>query len=189
MADEQPHVHLDAVQPRGSARLIASVVLIVVLASIALFAITLISDDSAPQSRQLGAIVPSVKGTTMTGEEFDIDQHRGEWVLVNFFATWCPPCVIEHPELVAFAERNAGRASVVSIAFEDSVDKVEDFFATHGGNWPVFTEDIGQASLNFGVVKLPESFLVDPTGVVVKKLEGGITAAQIEDLIAEFEES
>lgn len=182
-------VPLEAVQARGSAKLIASIVLVVVVAAIAIFGIALIDDDSAPKGRLVGNMVPPVAGTTMTGEHFDIDQHRGEWVVVNFFATWCPPCIVEHPELVTFAERNAGRASVVSIAFEDAAVDVEEFFRDHGGNWPVFTEDVDRASVNFGVVALPESFLVDPTGHVVTKLEGGVTAVQLEDKIAEFENS
>lgn len=182
-------VPLAAVQPRGSARLIASIVLVVVIAAVAIFAIALMDDDTSAQGRLVGDIVPPVAGITMTGDEFDIDQHRGEWVVVNFFATWCPPCIIEHPELVTFAERNAGRATVVSIAFEDSAEDIEEFFLEHGGNWPVFTEDIDRASVSFGVVALPESFIVDPTGQVVAKITGGVTAVELEDKIVELEES
>jgi cytochrome c biogenesis protein CcmG/thiol:disulfide interchange protein DsbE len=122
----------------------------------------------------------------MTGDEFDIDAHRGRWVVVNFFATWCPPCVEEHPELVAFDERNGSRVQLVSVAFDDTeVDAVERFFADNGGDWPVITSGAGGASLDYGVKKLPESFLVDPSGTVVAKINGGVTAAQLDALIAE----
>src|SRR4029453_18675476 len=56
------------------------------------------------QSPLLGKVAPALSGTTLDGESFDIDDHRGEWVVVNVFATWCRPCVQEHPQLVAFDE-------------------------------------------------------------------------------------
>lgn len=144
--------------------------------------------DTASDARSplLGSVTPELVGTTLSGGEFDIDEHRGQWVLVNFFATWCPPCVEEHPELVLFSERNEGTVQVVSVAFDDTeVDRVEKFFADHGGDWPVITGGASGASLDYGVKKLPESFLVDPAGVVAAKINGGVTAAQLERYIAE----
>ena len=84
-------------------------------------------------------------GSTLSGGDFDIDQHRGQWVLVNFFATWCPPCVEEHPELVEFSERNGESVQLVSVAFDDTeLDEVETFFADNGGDWPVITGGCGR---------------------------------------------
>ncbi len=106
-------------------------------------------------------------------------------MLVNFFATWCPPCVKEHPELVKFSERDGDRVQLVSVAFDDTeVDQVTTFFADNGGDWPVITGGADGASLDYGVKKLPESFLVDPSGTVVVKINGGVTAGQLESLIA-----
>lgn len=130
----------------------------------------------------VGSLAPELVGKTTTGERFDLDRERGKWVLVNFFATWCPPCVNEHPELVRFSQENVDRATVVSVAYDDAPEAIEQFFAEHGGDWPVLAEDTG-ASVEYGVIKLPESFLVDPTGKVVKKLTGGVTAAELESLI------
>ena len=104
---------------------------------------------------------------------------------MNFFATWCPPCVQEHPELVKFSQETAGTAQVVSVAFDDTPDKITEFFAQNGGDWPVLANDTGDASIDYGVVKLPESFLVNPEGTVVKKLAGGVTAAELEQIIAD----
>lgn len=135
----------------------------------------------------VGNLAPELVGRTTAGDSFDLDRLRGQWVVVNFFATWCPPCVQEHPELVRFSESNEGRATVVSVAYDDTPEKIEEFFATHGGDWPVIASDTG-ASVEYGVVKLPESFLVDPEGTVVAKLAGGVTAEQLERRIARAEE-
>ena len=114
---------------------------------------------------------------------FDIDKYRGQWVLVNFFATWCPPCVAEQPELVKFAADNAGSVQLVSVAFDDTTENVEQFFAERGGDWPVLAEETGAAAIDYGVVKLPESYLVDPSGTVVEKLIGGVRAADVQELV------
>lgn len=132
----------------------------------------------------LGALTPPVAGVTVKGEPFDIDDWRGRWVLVNFFSTTCVPCVIEHPELVAFSERSAAYAEVVSVVFDDSPADVRDFFAANGGDWPVLAEGSGAAAVGYGVTGVPESYLVAPSGVVVFKQLGGVTADGIDAVIA-----
>ena len=132
-----------------------------------------------------GKLAPALTGTTTTGEAFDLDKYRGEWVLVNFFATWCPPCVAEQSELVKFADSTAGKAQVVSVAFDDTSDNVTKFFAERGGNWPVLAARTGTAALDYGVVKLPESYLVSPTGTVVKKLISGMTSDEVVKVMSE----
>ncbi len=141
------------------------------------------SDAGPAGSAAVGGLAPALTGTTLDGEPFDLDDLRGEWVVVNFFATWCPPCVTEHPELIRFAEANEGRAEVVSVAFDDTDERVGEFFAANGGDWPVLTGDTQSASLDYGVVKLPESYVIDPNGTVVAKLDGGVTADELQAVV------
>ena len=167
--------------------------------ALGLLIVLLATGDPASQRAQnstaLGEIVPLIEGEDLDGLWFDIDDHRGQWVVVNFFSTTCVPCIVEHPELVAFAERRAvtGDAIVVSVAFDDSTANVRDFFLENGGNWPVITGETGSIAVDFGVTAVPESYLVAPTGIVVDKLIGGVTAAQldgrIETLLAQAEEA
>jgi cytochrome c biogenesis protein CcmG, thiol:disulfide interchange protein DsbE len=165
--------------------MIAAVVGVSILALVAVLVVSPGNSGDAERSPLLGRAAPQLIGATMAGSEFDIDDHRGQWVLVNFFATWCPPCIDEHPELVQFSERNPS-VQLVSVAFDDTeVDRVERFFDQNGGDWPVITGGAGGASLDYGVKKLPESFLVDPSGAVAVKINGGVTAAQLEAYIAE----
>lgn len=170
------------------APIIAGIVGIAVAALVVLFATAPRGDEKADTSTLVGNISPDLQGTTADGEQFDIDDHRGQWVLVNFFATWCPPCVEEHPELVELSERDDGQLQVVSVAYNDEDAKVAEFFETNGGSWPVLLGGADGASLDFGVKKLPESFLIAPSGVVAVKLNGAVTAEQIDQLIAEQSE-
>jgi cytochrome c biogenesis protein CcmG, thiol:disulfide interchange protein DsbE len=164
----------------------ASIVGVLVLAFVGLLA----TRDTGPRegrSALIGLPAPQVAGSTLDGADFDLDDLRGRWVLVNFFATWCPPCIVEHPELVAFHEAHAetGDVEVVSVAFQDSVAEIEEFFASYGGEWPVLAEGVNSVAVSWGVTALPESFLVSPQGVVVYKFTGGVTYEALETVLAE----
>jgi cytochrome c biogenesis protein CcmG, thiol:disulfide interchange protein DsbE len=180
-ADEPPR--------RRRTGLIVSLVVALLAAG---FVVVLATSEPASERRArsplVGRAVPSLAGETLDGGSFDIDDHRGRWVLVNFFATWCAPCRIEHPELQAFEEahRPAGDAAVVSVVYRDTEANTRDFFADNGGDWPVLLNEDGRAPVDFGVVKVPESYLVDPGGIVVAKFNGGVTQEDLDATIADF---
>lgn len=142
--------------------------------------------DRAVDSPLLGQAAPRIEGTTTEGRPFDSATFDGRWLVVNFFATWCVPCVQEHPELIAFEDAQArqGQANVVSVVFDDQPDAVRRFFDRNGGDWPVVLTD-GTVVADWGVAGVPESYLVDPGGIVRAKLVGGVTAAGLDRLVAE----
>ncbi len=133
--------------------------------------------DRISVSPVVGKPVPALEGTTLSGEEFDIDDHRGQWVVINLFATWCVPCQVEHPELVAFDEQHeaTGEVQLVSVVFGDRDDEVRAFFTERGGDWPVLGEAYSSIIVNFGATGVPETFLVAPNGIVVDRVLGGVT--------------
>lgn len=163
-----------------------------VAVTLGLFVLLLATRDSGGDSidRSIeGSLAPAVVGVTTAGNDFDLDDERGRWVVVNFFSTNCRPCIIEHPELVAFDEAHAeaGDATVVSIAFDDSAENVAEFFTTNGGDWPVIVDDTGPIAIDYGVTGVPESYLVAPSGLVAWKIVGGITRADLENAIDDLE--
>ncbi|MGH9244290.1 MAG: TlpA family protein disulfide reductase [Acidimicrobiales bacterium] len=137
----------------------------------------------------LGNVAPPLRGPTLDGGEFDLDDQRGRWVVVNFFATWCVPCRQEHPELVSFARRHAqvGDASVVTAIYDDDPEAVREFFDRHGGDWPIVSGDTGQIALEWGVAGVPESYLVDPLGFVRYKVIGGVTATGLDRALEQLQ--
>lgn len=158
--------------------------LVVMAAFIAILAFT---DDGDAPSPLLGRQAPPIESTTIDGEAFSLDDYRGQFVIVNFFAPWCIPCVREHPELDNFQRRHAaaGDAELVSVVFDAEVESVREFFADNGGDWPVATDDDQRIALDWGVTGLPESYLVAPDGIVLTKITGGVTAADLDALLAQ----
>jgi cytochrome c biogenesis protein CcmG, thiol:disulfide interchange protein DsbE len=133
---------------------------------------------------------PAIVGNTLDGSTFDLSRRRGSWVVLNFFQSTCVPCIQEHPEVVAFAEQQAALgpdgAELVTIIFSDRAQRVQEFFdANGGGDWPVVLEGAG-VSVDYGVTKVPETWVIDPNGRVVWRTIFTITAdglaAQVQQL-------
>jgi cytochrome c biogenesis protein CcmG/thiol:disulfide interchange protein DsbE len=182
----------DAAGPERTGRtaLVAAVVVAVLVALlVAILATRDPSTERQTQSPLLGRVAPPIEGTTLEGESFDLDEWRGRWVVVNFFASWCIPCIEEHPQLIAFdeAHRERGDAAVVSVTYDNRSDDARAFFERNGGDWPVVDDPENSIGVAYGVARVPESFLVSPTGLVVQRLVGGVTAQQLTDLIDEYE--
>ena len=189
--DDAPVVDGDGgdAAPRHTARYVAIGIGVVLALLVAVFATRESYDARVESSPLVGKPAPELTGTSIIGEpeRFDLAAGSGEWTVVNFFASWCTPCKVEHPELVTFSQRHglAGDARVVSVVFDDERSDVEEFFAERGGEWPVLDDPDGRIALDWGVLKLPESYLVDPDGLVRGKIAGGVTADFLDGVLAE----
>ena len=127
----------------------------------------------------LGKPAPAVVSTTLDGKPFDLTRRKGSWVVLNFFQSTCLPCKAEHPELVAFAAQQAGiadGAELYTVVKDDSDAAVAKWFAEHGGSWPIVKDDDGSISTAFGVAQVPETWIIDPSGIVVRRYARTITA-------------
>ena len=179
-------------RPRRRRRtaLFVSIALAVVLAVfVAVLATREPSQDRVTDSPLVGEVAPPVRGTSLVdGADFDLDALRGQWVVVNFFATWCVPCRTEHPELLSFSRRHAqaGDASVVSVVFQDDAEAVRDYFVEEDSGWPVLDGSGTGVILDYAVAQVPESFIVSPTGYVVAKVTGGVTSVGLDRLIEDL---
>lgn len=174
------------VRRRGPIFFVALGVAVVLAVFVAVLATREPSQDRAADSPLVGEVAPPIQGESLsTGEAFDLDSLRGQWVVVNFFATWCVPCRVEHPELLSFSRRHAqiGDASVVSVVFDDDADEVRQYFEDNDSTWPVIDGSGTGVILDYAVAQVPESFVVSPTGFVVAKITGGVTSVGLDQLL------
>lgn len=162
--------------------------------AIALLVTVLATRDPASsrlvRSPLVGRTAPDMDAPTINDAgRFSLSDQRGKWLLVNFFATWCVPCQQEHDDLVRFAAAHtgAGDAAVVSVVFSDETSDVRKFFARRGGDWPVVADENGTYATAWGVARVPESYLVAPSGLVVGKITGGVKFAFLQAQLARFE--
>ena len=168
MSDGDVLTAVAAPQRRRAARFVA-VPLAVLLILLVLVLVTRKSAaDRADFDPLEGKPGPAIQGTTLDGQAFDLDRYRGEFVALNFFATWCVPCQSEHPYLLSFAQRHqqAGDVQLVTIVFNDDARTVRDYFAQNGGTWPVVNGDQGRIALDYSVIKVPDTYIIDPLGIV-----------------------
>jgi peroxiredoxin len=134
--------------------LIAAVFFVVVLSSL------------PPPRRAMTApdfVLPDLSGKVVRMQDL-----RGKVVLVNLWATWCPPCVEEMPTLEALAKKMAGRDFVLVAISEDEQPKlVKPWIEGRGLTFPVLLDERGAVGHDYGVTGYPETFIIDRQGKVV----------------------
>lgn len=125
----------------------------------------------------------------MHEKEQHISQYRGKWVVVNFWATWCAPCLAEIPDLQAFHDdHQAQDAVVVGVNMESiELDKLRDFAKEKSITYPIWHMEPEVETALGQVVGLPTTFMVDPEGTVVAREIGTVSAKEIEDFMRRYE--
>lgn len=128
---------------------------------------------------------PSLSVKTLDGAMFDLAAHRGKWVVVNYWATWCGPCLKEMPELSAL-DAMRDQIDVVGLAYDDiKPAELRAFLQQHPVVYPIAIVDTYAPPADFAAPEgLPMSYLIAPDGTVAKRFMGPVTAAQIDAEIA-----
>lgn len=127
---------------------------------------------------------PELELTTVDGGKFVLADQRGKWVVVNYWATWCPPCLKEMPELGEL-DRDRDDLVVVGLAFEEiELAEMQAFLKTHAVSYPIAVVDVYQPPADFDVPRgLPQTYLIAPDGQVAEKILGPVTRVELEQLI------
>jgi thiol-disulfide isomerase/thioredoxin len=132
----------------------------------------------------LGA-TPALSVATLDGGRFELAEHRGQWVVVNFWATWCPPCIKEIPDLTDFDARRDD-ARVIGLAFEEIEEsELRAFLEKHPAGYPIAHVDPYEPLADFAAPRgLPMTYLIDPQGRVARKFLGPVTGKDLDAAIA-----
>jgi peroxiredoxin len=121
-----------------------------------------------------GSPAPPLRLTAMQGGEVDREDYRGRVVLVNFWATWCPPCVEEMPSLERL-HRTLGPEGLVvlGVSIDEDGGALQDFVKRAGVTFPILRDPGGRkAAAAWRTTGWPETFVVDRSGRIVRKIVG-----------------
>jgi peroxiredoxin len=180
----------EAERRRDRETIVALLVLVVLALSVPVF-----RDAAVPQRTVVATAADSIPALdaapgftlqTPEGESVSLADFKGKVVLVNFWATWCPPCVREIPRLARIAEEGRAKGLVVlgvNTTFQDDPAKVEQFMREHRISYPVLLDPQGEAGRVYPVQLMPTSFVIDRTGKIAITKVGEIDETTLQEQI------
>lgn len=151
---------------------------LMLFAALAALLFIALGHEETPVDRWVGKPLPALSATELGAEEASPIAPRRGLTLINLFASWCTPCLAEHPVLKQLKE--AGGVTLVGIAWNDTDASIRDFLEKHGDPYDrVYIDHKGNAALPLGVRGIPESFLVDGDGRILYHIAGPIDEATL----------
>lgn len=149
-----------------------------------LFALRVEQGALPADSPLVGREAPAFDLPGLTDGRVRLRDFAGDFVIINFWASWCVPCREEAPVLEEFAQRNADAGvSVIGIVWSDDPSSARAFREEFGLTFPQATDPTGVTALDYGVRGVPETYVVSPAGVVMAKLIGAVRPGVLDDLL------
>ncbi len=166
--------------------MLSSLVVLVMAVGLSFLLITRhpVSATIAP-SPLLGKVAPALSGSELDGGTFNLREHRGHIVVVNFWSSWCVACVQEAPSLSSFAwhERDRG-VILIGVVFNDTLSSARGFESHYGSLYQSLIDPKGTMANTYGVTAPPTTFVIDRRGRVVATLLGPVSTAQLYSAIS-----
>jgi cytochrome c biogenesis protein CcmG/thiol:disulfide interchange protein DsbE len=151
----------------------------VALLVLGLLAYALIAGPSEPP--QVGSPVPDFQLTALDGSAMKLSDHQGKVVVLNFFASWCAPCRQEAAALEqTWRDHQDGGVQFLGIAYQDAASKAQAFLSEFDVTYPTAVDPGDRTARAYGVTGVPETFVIDQQGQLVRHFIGSITLAQLQ---------
>ena len=181
-----------SIKRRRIAPLIVGAIAIVMIGLVVVLAGADSGSEESADSPLIGRPAPEATGTLDDGSSFDLSRRKGSWVVLNFFDPECVPCIQEHPELVQFAEDQESLgtegAELYSVIVRGDRAEIDEFFEERGGEWPQIYSEADEFPVSFGVAAVPETWIIDPSGVVQLRIISKVSAEQLNTILLQFRE-
>jgi len=127
---------------------------------------------------------PDLELVDLEGREVSLQDYRGQVVLVNNWATWCPPCRAEMPILETYYQAHKDEGFVlIGIEAGEPADDVVEFVENYGISFPVWLDPESKAIIGFRNMALPSSYVINPDGMIVLAWTGAVTLNSLEEYL------
>lgn len=140
---------------------------------------------------QSGQLAPGFTLTDLQGNQVKLSDYKGKKVLLNFWATWCPPCRVEMPHMQKFYEDYQSEDVVIlginMTLTEKNPDDVKEFVNDEQLTFPIVLDEKGNILQTYQVIAYPTSYLLDSKGVIQEKFIGAISYEIMEEYISKIE--
>ncbi|HPI39910.1 MAG TPA: TlpA disulfide reductase family protein [Pseudobdellovibrionaceae bacterium] len=135
-------------------------------------------DSSVQRSFELGNSFPDFEGTDIQGRPFKSSNFKDQVVIINFWASWCAPCIEEIPSLIKLVNELDGKVQLIAISSDYSLEEIETFKKSFPGlnhkNITIYWDNDRSYMKRFNIFKLPESYILRKNSVIAKKISGTI---------------
>ncbi len=143
--------------------------------------------DSSGEARIIREIAPDFDLTLFDGSHLASDALRGQFVMVDFWASWCVPCKVEAKTLEAVWKKYQDRGIVfVGVDIWDKQDRAAEFLEKTGTTYPVGIDPRGEMAVTYGVTGIPEKYFIDPEGRVLRKMVGPMSESRLTAILDEL---
>lgn len=138
-----------------------------------------------------GKKAPDFTLQTLDGESVTLSELQGKKVILNFWATWCPPCKSEMPYFQDYYEKYAEEDNVeivaVNLTFQDKVDNVEAFVNGNGLTFPILLMEEPGINNTYKIVSIPSTFMIDTNGIIQKQIIGPLDEEALRNYVSKLD--
>jgi peroxiredoxin len=129
-----------------------------------------------------GMLAPDFTMKNLEGKEVSLKDYRGKKVMLNFWATWCPPCKEEMPAMERIYAEKSSEFEILAVNL-DPQNNVAGFVNDNKLTFPVLLDQNGQTQQTYAIISIPTTFIIDENGIILEKQIGSMTYEQMQDLL------
>lgn len=139
---------------------------------------------------KVGEAAPDFELRTLDGNKAKLSDYKGKIVILNFWATWCPPCQAEMPHMQSFYEQNHNKGiEIVAVNLTSSdrgLDKVKEFVNKHHLTFPILLDEEGTVENMYDTIAIPTTYIIDQEGFITEKITGPVNEERLENLVKDI---